>query len=162
MLNRVKTHQIFVLMKTSWRRLDQDEYIRLSHACSEGVLKTSSRCLGQDQYICLGHTSSRSLQDVFKMPTRHLAKTSSRHLQDVQKMSSRHHQNVLERYLQDVFKMNYQVKQFLLTRLRKVFNTFAKTVIYREICVGHTSVKLIQVLVFHFTTPFIGCLKRRI
>ena len=59
------------LQKTSSRRLDQDEYIHLTHM--------SSRRLDQDQYIRLGHTSSRRLQDIFK--------TSSRRLQVVFKMS---------------------------------------------------------------------------
>ena len=49
---------------------------------------------------------------------------------------------------------------------------YAKTVIYRRICLGHTSEKFMvsvqhmvsdsQVLVFHFTAPFSGCLKRLI
>ena len=76
------------VFKTSSRRLDQDEYVRLSLTSSEDVFKTSLRRFGQDQYICLGHMSSRRLQDVFK--------TSSRSLQDVFKTSSRR--------LQDVFK----------------------------------------------------------
>ena len=69
----------FVLMKSSWRRLDQDEYVRLSLKSSEDVFKTPSRRLGQDQYIRLGHMSSRRFQDVFK--------TSSRRFQDVFKTS---------------------------------------------------------------------------
>ena len=78
----------FVLMKTSFvfvfrRRLDQDECVRLSLSSSEDVLKTSSRRLGQDQYICLGHASSRRLQDVLKTSSRRLAKISSRRFQDV-------------------------------------------------------------------------------
>ena len=56
---------------------------RLSSSSSENVFKTSSRRLDQDQYIRLGHTSSRRLQNVFKTSSRRLAKTSSRHLQDV-------------------------------------------------------------------------------
>ena len=55
------------VLKTSWRRLDQDEYVRLSLTSSEDVFKTSSRRPGQDQYIRPGHTSSRRLQDVFKI-----------------------------------------------------------------------------------------------
>ena len=47
--------------------------------------------------------------------------------------------------LQDVLKMYHKVKLFLLTRLRDVFNTFlrrtAKKVIYRRICLRHTSEK---------------------
>ena len=136
------SQQTFVLMKTSWRRLegvfrlrlqktssrrlDQDEYIRLSHTSSEDVFKTSSRRLGQDQYIRLGYTSSRRLQDVFKTSSRRLAKTSSRHLQDV-------------------LKTYHQVKLFLLTSLWEVFTMFvrrtAKTVVYRRIHLGHTSEK---------------------
>ena len=72
------------------------------------------------------------LQDVFKMSSRRLAKTSSIHVQDV-----------LQRYLQELFKTYHQVKLFLLTRLREVFNTFLrrtpKTVIYSRICLGHTT-----------------------
>ena len=103
------------VLKTSSRCLDQGEYIRFSHTSLEGVFKTSLRRLGQDQYIRLGHTSSRRFQDV------------------------------LQRCLQDVFKTYHQVKLFVLTRLRDVFNTFlkrtAKTVIYRRIYLGHTSEK---------------------
>ena len=109
--------QTFVLMKTSWRclsssssedvfktssrRLDQDEYVRLSLTSSEDVFKTSSRRLGQDQYIRLGYTSSRRLQDVLQKRLQDIFKTSSRHLQDI-----------LQRYLQDVFKTYHQVKLF--------------------------------------------------
>ena len=35
------SQQTFVLMKTSWRRLDQDEYVHLSLTSSEDVFKTS-------------------------------------------------------------------------------------------------------------------------
>ena len=176
------------LQKTSSRRFDQDEYIRLSLTSSEDVFKTSSRRLGQDQYIRLGYTSSRRLQDVFKTSSRRLAKTSSRHLQDVFKTFWRRLQNVFKtswktssRHLQDVFKTYHQVKLFLLTRLWEAFNTFLrrsfpKTVIYsRGICLGNTTsdkfmvsvqnlqeIKISQVLVFHFSTPFRGCLERRI
>ena len=145
--------------------------------------KTSSRRLGQDQYIRLVHTSSRRLQDVFKK--------SSRRLQDIFKTSSKRLQEFLQKRLQDIFKKssrslakvssrrfrdvssNHQVKLFLLTSLRDVFNTFlrctAMMVIYRRIFLGHTSekftkctkfervIKISEVLVFHFTTPFSGC-----
>ena len=115
------------------RRLDQDEYIRLSHTSSEEVFKTSSRRHGEDQYICLDHTSSRRLQVIFRTSSRQF-KTSSRHLQDV-----------LQRSLQNVFETSHHVKLLLLTRLRDLFNTFlthiAKTVIYRMICLGHTPEK---------------------
>ena len=75
-MHLLKSHQNIRLdedvLKTFWRRLDQDEYIRLTHASSEDVFKMSPRRLDQDQYICLGHRSSRRL-----------AKTSSRHLKGV-------------------------------------------------------------------------------
>ena len=75
-LHEVWPQQTFVLMKTSSRRLDQDEYVRLSLTSSEDVFKTSSKRL-QDLF----KASSRRLQDVLK--------TSSRCLRDVFKTSSR-------------------------------------------------------------------------
>ena len=86
-------------------------------------------------------------------------------------MSSRHFQDV---------SLSYTVLVNVFSRCRQdVFTTFlrrtTKTVIYTE---GFASVKLLrnygqgtkfarvatvsQVLVFHFTTPFSGCLQRRI
>ena len=125
-------------MKTSWRSF-------------EDVLKTSSRRLGQDQYIRLVHTSSRRLQDVFKTSCHNVFKTFSRHLQDllpkrlqdVFKTSSRRLANTSWRHLQDVLKTYHQVKLFLLTSLWEVFNMFvrrtAKIVVYRKIHLGCTS-----------------------
>ena len=128
--------------------------------------KTSSRRLGQDQYIRLGHTSSRRLQDVLKVSSKRFVKMSSRRFQDafntssrrlqkiykassryfedVFKTSSRHLQDALQRNLQDFLKAYHQVKLFLLTHLREVFNTFLrrsfpKTVICRGICLGNTN-----------------------
>ena len=84
------------------RRLNQDEFICLSHTFSEDIFKTnlfalvihfqktSSRRLDWDEYIRLGHTSSRHLQDVFK--------TSSIGV------LPRHVQDVLQKRLQDNFK----------------------------------------------------------
>ena len=71
------------VMKTSFvfvfrRRLDQDEYVCLSLASSEDVFKTSWKRLGQDQFIRLGHMSSRRLQS-----SRRLPKISSKRFQGV-------------------------------------------------------------------------------
>ena len=73
---------------------------RLSSSSSEDVFKTSSRRLEQDEYVRLTLTSSEDvlvqtnvlvlairLQDVFEVFSRRLAKTSSRRLV---KTSSRH------------------------------------------------------------------------
>ena len=117
------------LQKTSSRRLDQDEYVRLSLTSSEDVFKTSSRRLGQDQYIRLGYTSSRRLQDVFKTSSRRLQdifKTSSRRLQDIFKTPSRRFEEVLLRCLQDAFKTCHQVMLFLLTSFQDVFKTYSQ------------------------------------
>ena len=105
----VITKQTFALMKTSWRRLWSSS--------SEDFFKTSSRRLDQDEYIRLSHTSWEDvlvktnifvlairLQDVFKTFSRRLPKTSSRHLQDVFKTSSRRLAKTSSRPLQDVFK----------------------------------------------------------
>ena len=82
--SNITTQQTFVLMKTSSRRLDEDEYILINHTSSENVYKMFSIRLGQDQYIRLVHTSLRSLaitslshlQDVFNTSSRRLANTS--------------------------------------------------------------------------------------
>ena len=139
-------------MKTSWKRLEKVFHLRLQ--------KTPSRRLDQDDYTCLSHIHS---EDIFKnswsrpkylsssyvlktFSKTSLAKRSSRHLQDAFKTLSRHLQDILQRCLQDVFKTDHQVKMFLLTHLRDVFNTFlkhiAKMVIYRRIFLVHTSEKL--------------------
>ena len=133
LFSQVLTQQTFVLMKTSSssssegalktssRRLDQDEYTHLSLRSSEDVLvktnifvlairlqdvfKTFSRCLPDVfKTFCqdIFKTFSRRLQDVLQKRLQDIFKTSSRRLQDVSKTSSRHLQDVLQRYLQDV------------------------------------------------------------
>ena len=107
------------------------------------------------------------LQDVFKM--------FWKRLQDIFKTSSRH--------LQDVFKTYYQVKLFLVTQFQDVFETYSKRfwdVLLRRLSTGGLPrshfrevygqctkfprvIKIYQVLIFHFTTPFSGyTLQRRI
>ena len=129
----LKTSLVFVFR----RRLDQDEHIRYTHTSSEDVFKTSSRRLDQGQYIRLGHTSSRRLQDIFKTSSKRLQdvfKTSSRRLA---KMSSRRFQGESSSYTVLVNKFSRCLQDVLTTFLRRT----AKTVIYRRICLGHTSKK---------------------
>ena len=143
----------------------------------------SSRYLSQDQYIRIGHTFSRLLQDVllkrlqdiFNTSSRRLAKTSSRSLQNFFKTTCK---DIFKAFTRLIIKLNY----LLLARLRQVFNTFLrhsfpKTVIHKGICLNSTmsekfivshgtkfarQIKISQVLLFHFTTPFSSCLQRRI
>ena len=127
-MKTVDSQQTIVLMKTSWRRL-----LSLS---SEDVFKTSSRRiyspysyvfrrrLYQDQYICLGHTSSRLLEDVFKMSSRHLEKTSCK---NVFKTSSRRLQDVLPRRRQNFFKTSSRRLAKTSSRhFQDVFKTFSR------------------------------------
>ena len=126
-------------------------------------MKTSWRLLKDAFRLHLQKTSSRHFQDVFKTSCKKVLKAYSRHqkifkkscqdvfktsikcLQDAFKASSRCLAKMSSRRFQDVFKRYYQVKPFLLTSLRDVFNTFsrrtAKKVIYRRICLGHASEK---------------------
>ena len=107
------SQQIFVLIKTSSKHLDPDEYVRLSLTSSEDVVKTFSRRLGQDQFIRLGHTSLRRLQDVFKTSlrrlqdawARRLAQTSSRRFQDALKTSSKRLQDVFKKFSGRIIKL---------------------------------------------------------
>ena len=102
-----RSQQTFVLMKTSFvfvfrRRLDQDEYVRLSLTSSEDVFKTSWSRPVYSSWPYVFKTSSRRFA---KTSSRRLAKRSSRHLQDVFKTFSRRPQNVFKtssRRLQDV------------------------------------------------------------
>ena len=129
------------LQKTSSRRLDQGEYIYLSHMSSEDVLIETNIFI---LVICLQDVFKTSWKNVFKTSSRrfeNVLKTSSRHLQDVlarclqdvfkmlsrnlAKTSSRHLEDVLQRYLQDVFKTYHQAKLFLLTRPKDVFETYS-------------------------------------
>ena len=107
------THQTFVLIRPDQGVL-KISFVFIFRRRLQDALKTSSRRLSQDQYIRLGHMSSRRLQDVFKTFSRHfqdflqnclqdIFKTSSRRLQDIFKTSLRRLQNVL-RSFQDVFK----------------------------------------------------------
>ena len=110
----------------------------------------------------LQKTSSRRFQDIFKTSSRRLAKTSLRHLQDV-----------LQRCLQEVFKTYHQVKLFLLICFWDVLQSKGGYLqkdlprshfweIYGQCTKFARVTKVSQVLVFHFTTPFSGCLQRRI
>ena len=86
-----------ILMKTSFVMVLIKKNIFASVIRLQDVFKTSC----QDQYIRLGHTSSRRLQDVLQNCLQDIFKTSCK----------------------DIFKTCHQVKLFLLTGLRKVFNT---------------------------------------
>ena len=111
------THQTFVLMKTSWRRLEDVFRLRLQ--------KTSSRRL-QDVLIKTNiFVLAIRLQGVFK--------TFSRRLQDVFKTFSRRPQDIFKifwRRLQDVFKTSSRPLEGVFKtssrRLQDVFNTSSR------------------------------------
>ena len=110
------------VLKTSSRRLDQDEYVHLGLTSSEDIFKTSSRRVGQDQYIRLGHASSRRFQEVFK--------TSSRHLQDVFKTFWRRLQNLFKTPSRRLAKMSSRrLENFFKTSCKDNFKTFSRRVI---------------------------------
>ena len=139
--------------------------IRLQRTSSEDVFKTSWSRPIYSSCPYVFKTSSRYFQDVFKM--------SSRYLQDVFKTSSRPLGNVSWRHLQDVLKTYHQVKLYLLTSLWEVFNMFVSRTdclqkdsprprhfwqIYGKCRKFARVIKISQLLVFHFTTLFSGCL----
>ena len=87
------------IFKTSSRRLDQGEYVSLTHTSSEDVLIKSNIIV---LLIRLQDVFKTSCQDVFRTSCKIVFKTSSRSLV---KSSSRHLQDVLSsRRLQDIFK----------------------------------------------------------
>ena len=124
----IKTN-IFILVIRLYKSL-QDVLVKTNiFVLAIDIFQIYSRRLVQNVF-------PRHLQNVFKSYSKNVFKTSSRGLQDV-----------LERYLQDVSDKTYhQVKLFLLTSLRDVFDTFlrrtARKFIYRRICLGHSSEKI--------------------
>ena len=135
------------LQKTSSRRLDQDQYIRLGHMSSRR-LQDVFRRLAKISSKHLQDVLEKRLQDIFKTSSRRLANASSRHLQDVfktplrcfedvfktsprrlAKMSSRRFQNVLSSYTVLVNKFSRCLQDVFTTFLRST----SKTVIYRRI-----------------------------
>ena len=125
------------LQKTYSRRLDQDEYVRLTHTSSEDALRTSWSRAINSSWSYVFKTFSRCLQDIFKTSSGHLQdilqkllqdifKTSSRRFENPFKTSLRHLQNVLQRFLQDIFKRYCQVRLFLVTQFQDVFETYSK------------------------------------
>ena len=154
--------QTFVLMKTSWRCLEDVFRLRLQ--------KTSSRCLDQDQYNGLRHTSSRRfpfsrrLQNIFETSSRclekrlqYIFKTSCNDIfknfprriiklkcscSHVFKMSSRHIQNVSETYRKDSYLQKDLPRSHFweISKNDKSFSSFS----------------------FYFTTLFSACFQNRI
>ena len=113
---RTTSQQTFVLMKSSWKRLEDVFHLRL-----QNVFKTSGsrqKCSPQDENVqdvfkTSFYPFSRRLQDVlvktniFVLAIR-LTKTSSRCLQNVfktsWKTSSRHFQDIFKTPCKDIFK----------------------------------------------------------
>ena len=121
-LTKHSIQQTFVLMKTSLRRL--------SSSSSEDVFKTSTRRLDQDEYIGLTHPSSEDvflikiiiivliirLQDVFKTSSRRLAKSFSRSFQNVFKTPCNNVFRTSSRRLQDVYKIHSRRLEIMSSR----------------------------------------------
>ena len=154
-MSRAKIRLDKDVLKTSSRRLHQDEYNR--HTPLEDVTRSLQDVLVKTNIFVLAihlqevfKTFSRHLQDVLQKYFLDIFKTSRRHLEDVLQKCFQDMSRTTSRRFEDVFKTSsrktyHQVKLFLLTRRRDVFNTFlrhaAKTVIYRRIYLGHTPEK---------------------
>ena len=126
-------------MKTFWRCLKDDFRLRLqktywSFAYSYVLIKTNIFVLT----IGLPDVFKTSCRDAFKTPLRRLVKTYWRYLQDVFKTFSRRLQNIFKTSSRRIIKLNCSVL---------VFKTFlkrtTKTIIYRRICLDHTSEKFL-------------------
>ena len=105
----IKTHPANIcldedVLKTSFvfvfrRRLDQDEYVRLSLTSSKDVFKTSWSRPKYSSWLYVFRTSSRRFQDVFKTSCQDVL---SRRLQDVFKTSCKNVFKISSRRFQDV------------------------------------------------------------
>ena len=87
--NEESTQQTFVLMKTSSRRLDQDEYIRCCHTSLETFSRRLEEVLIKTKHSSWPYVFIRQIvlktpcKNVFKTSSRRLAKMFSRRFQDV-------------------------------------------------------------------------------
>ena len=118
------TQQTFVLMKTSSKRLDQDEYIPFTDASSEDVFKMSWSRPIYSSWSYVFKTFSRLLQDVFRTSCQDIFKTSSRRLEDVLPKRLQDIFNTSSRRFQDVFKTSSRHLQYvLLRRFQSIFKT---------------------------------------
>ena len=129
----MKSNSIMVTKKAK-----KDQYIWCSRTSSEDVFQISWLF-----WSYVFKTSSRRFQDIFEASLRHLQDVLPRRLEAFFKRSSRRVAKMSARHLQDVFKTYHLL---LLARLRDLFNTFlrrsGKAIIYRKICLGHTSKKI--------------------
>ena len=98
----LKTSCVFVFR----RRLDQDEYVRLSLTSSEDVFKTSWSRPIYSSWLYVFKTSSRRFQDVFETSCKSVFKKSSRCLQDVFKTSSKRLQDIFKTSSRRIIKLN--------------------------------------------------------
>ena len=131
--------QTFVLMKKSWRRLEEVFCLRLQ--------KTSSRRLDKDQYVRLSLTFSEdvfkvswsrpiysSWSYVFKTFSRRLQEVLHKHLQDIFKTSSKRPQDIFKKSCQNVFKTSWKrssrhLQDVLKTSCKDIFKTFSTRII---------------------------------
>ena len=147
-----RPQQTFILMKTSWRRLeevrrlDQDEYVRLSLIpanirLGEDVLKTSSRRLQCNIFLSSKtswrHNCKTSCKHVLKTSWRHNCKTSYKH---VLKTSWRRFRKTYRKY---VLKTSWKTKSVTLKtssrRLQDVLENKKCLLGHKEWVTLHTS-----------------------
>ena len=134
-----KTSQQTFVLKTSFvfvfrRRLDQDEYVRLSLTSSEDVFKTSWPGPIYTSWPYIFKTSSRRYQDIFKTSCKNILKTSSTRLLDILKTSSKHLQESVfktsSRRLENVFKTSSRgFEDVFKTSCKDLFKTFSRRII---------------------------------
>ena len=179
------TQQTFALMKTSWRLLEdvfllrpqKTSWSRRLYSSYSHVFRRRLRdvfktfCQGVFKTSCQGvfKTFSRRLQNVFKMCCKNIFKTTSRRLQDVLKTSSSYFQNFFR--FQEVSPSCTVLPNKSSKRIQHVTQMYCKDGYpqkdlprshFWEIYGQCTMIKISQVLVFHFTTPFSGFLQRHI
>ena len=134
-------------------RLQKTFWSRPMYSSWPYIFKTFSRRLQgvlQKRVQDIFQTSSRSSEDVFKTfqessrslaktSSRRLAKVSSRHLQDILKTYSRHLGKISSKRFQDISSSETVL-------VNKSSRSIAKTVIYKRICLGHTSQKFMVIV----------------
>ena len=159
------------VFKTSSRRLDEDEYILINHTSSKDVLVKTYIFVLYIRLQDVFKTFSRRLQDVSKTYSRRLFKMSSRRPQNVFKTSRKYVFKTSSRRFEDVSSSWTVFVNKSLRSIQHVCKTYCKDrclqkdsprshfwEIYGKCTKFERVIKVFQVLVFQFITPFSGCI----
>ena len=122
----------------------------------EDIFKTSSVRLAKTFSKCFQDVLQNRLQDIFKTSWKRLAKISSRLFQELSSSYTvlvNNYSKCIQHVSKKYCNIGYLQKDLPRSHFSKIYDQCTKF---------EGVINISQVLVFHFTTPFSGCLQRRV